>query len=90
MDFPVAPKFCMGSDHLLIRGRSSLTWRVEKATKFTKRNHRTTVDWKLFASFVGFWKDTVRDNIDDEYERLVEHLTYEESEEFQNHQETPV
>ncbi|ETN81695.1 hypothetical protein NECAME_08320 [Necator americanus] len=38
---------------------------------------------------VGFWEDAVMNNIDDEHERLVEHFR-EESEEFQNHQETPV
>ncbi|KAK6763047.1 hypothetical protein RB195_023664 [Necator americanus] len=41
---------------------------------FTKRTPRTIMNWDLFASFVGFWEDTVTDNIGDEYERLVEHL----------------
>ncbi|KAK6727635.1 hypothetical protein RB195_005369 [Necator americanus] len=35
---------------------------------------RTIIDWELFASLVGFWEDTIMDNIDDEYKRLVEHL----------------
>ncbi|KAK6762106.1 hypothetical protein RB195_022992 [Necator americanus] len=35
---------------------------------------QTNIDRELFASLVGFWKDTVMDNVDDEYERLVEHL----------------
>ncbi|KAK6736862.1 hypothetical protein RB195_019512 [Necator americanus] len=44
----------------------------EKAAKFTKRTPKTIIDWELFPSLVGFWEDTVMDNIDDEYELLVE------------------
>ncbi|KAK6762175.1 hypothetical protein RB195_023042 [Necator americanus] len=41
---------------------------------FTKRTPRTIIDWELFASLVGFWEDTIMDNIDHEYDRLVEYL----------------
>ncbi|KAK6726333.1 hypothetical protein RB195_004571 [Necator americanus] len=64
----------MTSDYRLLRGRFSFTRREEKAAKFTKRTPRTTIEWELFASFVSFWEDIFIDNIDDEYERLVEHL----------------
>ncbi|ETN74232.1 hypothetical protein NECAME_04097 [Necator americanus] len=37
---------------------------------------KTIIDWELFVLLVGFWEDTVMDNIDDEYERLVEHLRH--------------
>ncbi|KAK6757366.1 hypothetical protein RB195_015284 [Necator americanus] len=46
----------------------------KKAAKFIKQTARTIIDWELFVSLVGFWDDTVTDNIDDEYERLVKHL----------------
>ncbi|KAK6749315.1 hypothetical protein RB195_001739 [Necator americanus] len=55
----VVPKFCMGSDHRLLRKRFSSTWRGEKAAKFTKRTPRTIVDWELFASLVAFWEGAV-------------------------------
>ncbi|KAK6761904.1 hypothetical protein RB195_022844 [Necator americanus] len=63
-----------GSDHRLLRGRLSFTRRGEKAANFTKRTTRSIINWELFASPIGFWEDTVMDNIDDEYERLVERL----------------
>ncbi|KAK6731334.1 hypothetical protein RB195_007668 [Necator americanus] len=73
-DVAGVPKFYTGSDHRLHRGRFSFTRRGEKAAKFTEQTPRTILDWELFASLVGFWEGTVMDNIDDEYERLVEHL----------------
>ncbi|KAK6730854.1 hypothetical protein RB195_007365 [Necator americanus] len=63
-----------GSDHRLLRGRFSFTRRAEKAAKFRERNPRTTINWDLFATLAGFWEDSAMDNIDEEYDRLVEHL----------------
>ncbi|KAK6755050.1 hypothetical protein RB195_013803 [Necator americanus] len=37
----------------------------------TKQTPKSIIDWVLFASFVGFWKDAVTYNIDDEW--LAEH-----------------
>ncbi|KAK6756043.1 hypothetical protein RB195_014437 [Necator americanus] len=37
-------------------------------------NKRTTINWDLFATLAGFWEDSAMDNIDEEYDRLVEHL----------------
>ncbi|KAK6735242.1 hypothetical protein RB195_018428 [Necator americanus] len=77
-DVAVVPKFYKGSDHRLLCERFSSTWRREKVAKrlaLIKRHSsssRTIIDF--FASFVGFWKDTVIDKIDDEYEPLLEHL----------------
>ncbi|KAK6734267.1 hypothetical protein RB195_017818 [Necator americanus] len=34
----------------------------------------TTINWDLFATLAGFWEDSAMDNIDEEYDRLVEHL----------------
>ncbi|KAK6738267.1 hypothetical protein RB195_020400 [Necator americanus] len=48
--------------------------REEKAVKFRERNPRTIINWDLFATLAGFWEDSAMDNIDEEYERLVEHL----------------
>ncbi|KAK6745869.1 hypothetical protein RB195_012155 [Necator americanus] len=73
-DVSVVPKFYTGSDHRLLRGRFSFTRRAEKAAKFRERNPRTTINWDLFATLAGFWEDSAMDNIDEEYDRLVEHL----------------
>uniref|UniRef100_A0A0K0DQT5 Uncharacterized protein n=1 Tax=Angiostrongylus cantonensis TaxID=6313 RepID=A0A0K0DQT5_ANGCA len=35
---------------------------------------RTTTNWDLFNSLVGCWEDAVVDNIDEEYDWLIEHL----------------
>ncbi|KAK6751301.1 hypothetical protein RB195_002967 [Necator americanus] len=73
-DVGVVPKFYTGSDHRLLRGRFSFTKRAEKAAKFRERNPSTTINWDLFATLAGFWEDSAMDNIDEEYDRLVEHL----------------
>ncbi|KAK6728236.1 hypothetical protein RB195_005712 [Necator americanus] len=73
-DVAVAPKFYTGSDHRLLRGRFSFTRRAEKAAKFRERNPRTTINWDLFVTLAGFWEDSAVDIIDEEYDRLVEHL----------------
>ncbi|KAK6737549.1 hypothetical protein RB195_019948 [Necator americanus] len=73
-DVAVVPKFYTGSDHRLLRLRFSFTRREEKTAKFRGRNPRTTINWDLFATLAGFWEDSAMDNIDEEYDRLVEHL----------------
>ncbi|ETN73187.1 endonuclease/exonuclease/phosphatase family protein [Necator americanus] len=73
-DVGVVPKFYTGPDHRPLRGRSSFTRRAEKADKFRERNPRTTINWDLFATLAGFWEDSAMDNIDEEYDRLDEHL----------------
>ncbi|KAK6763269.1 hypothetical protein RB195_023832 [Necator americanus] len=74
MDVAVVPKFYTESDHRLLRGRFSFTRRAEKAAKFREQNLRTIINWNLFATLPGFWEDSAMDNIDEEYDRLVEHL----------------
>ncbi|KAK6728723.1 hypothetical protein RB195_006020 [Necator americanus] len=39
-----------------------------------ERNPRTTIKWDLFDMLAGFWEDSAMDNIDEDYDRLVEHL----------------
>ncbi|KAK6765191.1 hypothetical protein RB195_025220 [Necator americanus] len=73
-DVGVVPKLYTGSDHRLLRGRFSFTRRAEKAAKFRERIPRTIINWDLFATLAGFWEDSAMDNIDEEYDRLVEHL----------------
>ncbi|KAK6725496.1 hypothetical protein RB195_004057 [Necator americanus] len=73
-DVGVVPKFYTGSDHRLLRGRFSFTRRAEKAAKFRERNPRATINWDLFTTLAGFWEDSAMDDIDEEYDRLVEHL----------------
>ncbi|KAK6726137.1 hypothetical protein RB195_004449 [Necator americanus] len=71
-DVAVVPKFYTGSDHRLLRGRFSFTRKEEKAVKFRERNPETVINWDLFATLAGFWEDFAMDNIDEEYDRLVE------------------
>ncbi|EYC26583.1 hypothetical protein Y032_0010g847 [Ancylostoma ceylanicum] len=47
---------------------------IEKATKYKKRSLKPTIDSDLFTTLASFWEDTVVDNIDEEYERLIQHL----------------
>ena len=73
-DVAVVPKFYTGSDHRLLRARFFFTRKGEKAARFKRRSPKTVVNWELFTSLAGFWEDTVIDNIDEEYDRLVQHL----------------
>ncbi|KAK6736143.1 hypothetical protein RB195_019052 [Necator americanus] len=73
-DVAVVPKFYTGSDHRLPRRRFSFTRRAEKAAKFRERNLRNVINCDLFATLSGFWEDSAMDNIDEEYDRLAEHL----------------
>ncbi|KAK6763519.1 hypothetical protein RB195_024007 [Necator americanus] len=47
---------------------------VMKQTTSLERNPRTIINWDLFATLAGFWEDSAMENIDEEYDRLVEHL----------------
>ncbi|RCN43444.1 hypothetical protein ANCCAN_10570 [Ancylostoma caninum] len=53
-----------------------LTTRIgrEKAAKFKNRSPKPVINWDLFTSLAGSWEDAVVDNIDEEYDRLVQHL----------------
>ncbi|PIO73472.1 patched family protein [Teladorsagia circumcincta] len=73
-DVAVVPKFYTGSDHRLLRARFHFSMRVERAAKFRKRSLRTVINWDHFTSLVSVWEDSVVENIDEEYYRLVEHL----------------
>ncbi|RCN25207.1 hypothetical protein ANCCAN_29082, partial [Ancylostoma caninum] len=46
----------------------------EKAVKFKRRSPKPVINWDLFPSLAGFWEDAVVDNIDEEYDQLVQHL----------------
>ncbi|RCN49039.1 hypothetical protein ANCCAN_04916, partial [Ancylostoma caninum] len=48
----------------------------EKAAKFKRRSPKSVINWDLFTSLAGFWEDAVVDNIDEEYDRLVQHHHY--------------
>ncbi|KAK6728725.1 hypothetical protein RB195_006021 [Necator americanus] len=58
----------------LLRGRLPFIRREEKDARFRERNPRTTIKWDLFDMLAGFWEDSAMDNIDEDYDRLVEHL----------------
>nr|CDJ97120.1 Endonuclease exonuclease phosphatase domain containing protein [Haemonchus contortus] len=73
-DVAVVPKFYTGSDHRLIRARFRFSVRGERGAKFRKRSPKTVVNWDHFASLASLWEDSAKDNIDEEYDRLVEHL----------------
>ncbi|ETN70973.1 hypothetical protein NECAME_14421 [Necator americanus] len=51
-----------------------LTTRIGRLRMRRGRNPRTIINWDLFATLAGFWEDSAMDNIDEEYDRLVEHL----------------
>ncbi|XGW32288.1 hypothetical protein V3C99_017098, partial [Haemonchus contortus] len=59
-------EFIMSTHTIHVRG--------ERAAKFRKRSPKTVVNWDHFASLASLWEDSVNDNIDEEYDRLVEHL----------------
>ncbi|XGW24672.1 hypothetical protein V3C99_006254 [Haemonchus contortus] len=42
--------------------------------KFRKRSPKTSINWDNFAFLASKWEDSVIDNIDEEYNWLVEHL----------------
>ncbi|KAE9418521.1 hypothetical protein Angca_003439, partial [Angiostrongylus cantonensis] len=73
-DVAVVSKFYTGSDHRLLRARFYFSWKGEKAAKFKNLSPRTTTNWDLFNSLDGCWEDAVVDNIDEEHDRLIEHL----------------
>ncbi|XP_055964920.1 uncharacterized protein LOC130018094, partial [Sorex fumeus] len=69
----VVPKFQTGLNHHLLRAKFYFTEREEKAARFKKRTPRTT-NWELFGTTAATWKDAVIDNIDKEYDQLVQQL----------------
>ncbi|VDP13217.1 unnamed protein product [Heligmosomoides polygyrus] len=73
-DVFVGPKFHTGSDNRLLRAKLRFSSQGEKAAKFKNRNPRTTIDWDIYTSLAGCWKDTVMDNFDEEYDCFVHHL----------------
>ncbi|EYB97648.1 hypothetical protein Y032_0139g2142 [Ancylostoma ceylanicum] len=46
----------------------------EKAAKYKKRSPKPTINWDLFTTLAGFWGNTVVNNINEEYEKLIQHL----------------
>ncbi|VDO28791.1 unnamed protein product [Heligmosomoides polygyrus] len=46
----------------------------QKTVKF-KKISRTTTSWDIYTSLAGLWEHTVMDNIDEEYNRFVHHLS---------------
>ncbi|EYC41553.1 hypothetical protein Y032_0564g3526 [Ancylostoma ceylanicum] len=73
-DVGVVPKFYTGSDHRLLRARFFFSRKGRKAAKYKERSPKPTINWDLFTTLAGFWEDTVVDNIDEEYEWLIQHL----------------
>nr|CDJ90506.1 RNA-directed DNA polymerase (reverse transcriptase) domain containing protein [Haemonchus contortus] len=73
-DVAAVPKFYTGSDHRLLRARFRFPLRGERAAKFRKRCPKTVLNWDHFASLASEWEDSIIDNIDEEYNRLVEYL----------------
>ncbi|VDM64586.1 unnamed protein product [Angiostrongylus costaricensis] len=64
----------MRLDHRLLRARFYFSRKGEKAAKFQNRSPRTTANWEFFNLLVGYWEGAVVDNIDEEYDRLIQHL----------------
>ncbi|KIH67412.1 hypothetical protein ANCDUO_02259 [Ancylostoma duodenale] len=49
-------------------------WEDRTFYKFIRWTPKPVINWDLFTSLAGFWEDAVVDNIDEEYDRLVQHL----------------
>ncbi|VDO21623.1 unnamed protein product [Haemonchus placei] len=82
-DVAVVAKFYTGPDHRLLYAILRFLVRGERAAaKFRKRSLKTVVSYDYFASFACgeipsagiLWGDSVSDNIDEGYSRLLEHL----------------
>ncbi|RCN45469.1 hypothetical protein ANCCAN_08546 [Ancylostoma caninum] len=41
---------------------------------WSRRSPKHVIDWGLFTSLPGFWEDAVVDNIDEEYDVLVQYI----------------
>ncbi|RCN25238.1 hypothetical protein ANCCAN_29051, partial [Ancylostoma caninum] len=41
---------------------------------FKRRSPKPVINWDLLTSLAGIWEDAVVDNVDEEYDRLVQHL----------------
>ncbi|EYB83630.1 hypothetical protein Y032_0332g2772 [Ancylostoma ceylanicum] len=61
-------------DHIIVNRRFCLTDVGEKGAKYKRRSPKPIINWDLFTTLAGFREDTVVDNIDEEYERLIQHL----------------
>uniref|UniRef100_A0A7I5EE66 Endo/exonuclease/phosphatase domain-containing protein n=1 Tax=Haemonchus contortus TaxID=6289 RepID=A0A7I5EE66_HAECO len=74
-DVDVVPKFYTGSDHRLLCARFRFSVRGEGAIKFEQRSPESYIhQLSQFAFLASRWDDSVIDDIDKEYNRLVEHL----------------
>ncbi|KAK6727489.1 hypothetical protein RB195_005276 [Necator americanus] len=73
-DVAVVLKFYTGSDYRLLLRRFSFTRRETKAAKFRERSTRTINKLDISATLVSSWEDSAMDCIDEDYDRLVEHL----------------
>uniref|UniRef100_A0A7I5EEU3 Mitochondrial import inner membrane translocase subunit n=1 Tax=Haemonchus contortus TaxID=6289 RepID=A0A7I5EEU3_HAECO len=56
--------------------------------KLRKRSPKTSINWDHFASLASKWEDSVIDNIDEEYNRLVDHLHDSARKAESSHQQT--
>ncbi|EYC31822.1 hypothetical protein Y032_0003g1258 [Ancylostoma ceylanicum] len=74
IDVGVVPKFYTGSDHRLLRAIFFFSRKGEKAAKYKKGSPKPTINWELFTTLAGFWEDAGVNNIDEECERLIQHL----------------
>ncbi|VDM63454.1 unnamed protein product [Angiostrongylus costaricensis] len=70
----VVPRFYMGLDCRRLHARFYFSRKGEEAAKFKNRSAKTTINWDIFNLLVGCWKDAVTDNIDEECDRLIQHL----------------
>ncbi|KIH67763.1 hypothetical protein ANCDUO_01906 [Ancylostoma duodenale] len=46
----------------------------EDHTFYKRRSPKPVINWDLFTSLADFWEDALVVNIDEEYDRLVQHL----------------
>ncbi|KAK6763892.1 hypothetical protein RB195_024286 [Necator americanus] len=79
MDVGVVPKFYTGPSpppkKIFIHKESRESRQVQREKSLSSTIiTRTIINWNLFATLAGFWEDSATDNIDKEYDRLLEHV----------------
>ncbi|XGW33095.1 hypothetical protein V3C99_017529, partial [Haemonchus contortus] len=74
-------RFCLAVVAVVPRDRTivssaldSASQCVERDMQFRKRSPNTSTNWDHFATLASKWEDSVIDNIDEEFNRLVERL----------------
>ncbi|EYC00885.1 hypothetical protein Y032_0112g318 [Ancylostoma ceylanicum] len=64
---------CAGPRIFLIEGSQPVS-REDYVARPQVQEEKSQINWDLSTTLAGFWEDTVVDNINEEYKRLIQHL----------------